>query len=109
MSEIFWTDPVAFEKHTAETYGFKFNFTDYVPDTVTISSATVVAYDLASKEAVTSVLSGSPTITDANLKVRQTLTAGTAGHTYVLRCTATLSSSEILVLCTKMHVSDELM
>lgn len=109
MSEIFWTDPVAFEKHTAETYNYKFNFTDYLPDSATIASAAVTAYDLSTSEAVTSVLSGSATVTDSSLKVRQLIQGGSAGKTYVLRCTATLSTSEVLVLCTKMYVADELM
>lgn len=108
MSEIFWTDPKAFEKHVVETYNYKFDFTDYVPTGATVSSATVTAIDLLTNEAVTSVLTGSASVTDANLKVRQLVQAGTAGRTYVLRCTATLSTTEVLVLCTKMHVSDEL-
>ena len=109
MSEIFWTDPAAFAKHVVETYNYKFDFTDYVPTGATLSSAVVTAYDLATNEAVTSVLSGSAAVTDADLKVRQLVQAGSAGSTYVLRCVATLSTTEVLVLCTKMHVSDELM
>jgi len=106
--QIFVTDPDKIEKHTSETIKYKFDFTNYLPTSATISSAVVTAYDVHTEASVTSVLSGSSTVTDSNLKVQQTLTAGKAGKTYLLQCVATLSTTELVCLVTKMYCSNGL-
>lgn len=107
--QIYFTDPESFEKHTGETFNFKFDFTQYLPTGSTVVTGAVTAYDKRSKQQVTSVLSGASTTTDAGLKVQQAVTGGDVGGVYILQCSALLTTGETLVLCTAMHTGDGLM
>jgi hypothetical protein len=75
---------------------FSFNFQDQLAVGETISSATVAATVYSGTDASpSSIISGAASISGAT--VSQVITAGTAGVTYVLTCTAVTSTSHTIV------------
>ena len=83
-------------KDAAASRVFSFNFQDQLVVGETISSATVAATVYSGTDAApSSIISGAASISGA--AVSQVITAGTAGVTYVLTCTAVTSTSHTIV------------
>jgi hypothetical protein len=102
----FYTEPRTIQKHVSESFNISFDFTDYLPDGVTLSSVAVTALRVFDNKADTSVV-GSFALLGGNLIAKGLVQAGEAGQRYAIRCTATASSAEIFVLVTELLVSNE--
>ena len=84
-------------KAVGETKKLTFDFLADLGVTETISSAPVTAAVFSGTDATPSgIISGSSSISGS--VVTQAVTAGTAGVTYLLTCTATTSASQILII-----------
>lgn len=84
-------------KPSGETRKQVFDFISLLAVSETISTTTVTAVVYSGTDASpSSLISGSAAI--SGTKVTQTLTAGTAGVTYLLTCTVTTSASQTLQL-----------
>lgn len=94
------------QKHVDEEFNISFDFTDYLPATVTISSQVTSAALKRTGESVISILD-TFSILSGNLIVKGMVQAGDAGETYVIKCKATASSGEVFVLTTELLVSNE--
>lgn len=82
-------------KITGETALYSFPFA--VPTGVTISSAVTTATVYSGTDASpSSLINGSATISGAT--VSQSITAGSVGVIYYIKCTATLSDGQILAI-----------
>ena len=86
------------QKAAGETYKAVFEFASYMGATDTISSAatTTCSVYMGTDAAPSSVISGSATA--SGTKVTQLLTGGTAGVTYIITSTVTLSTNQIVSL-----------
>ena len=84
-------------KAAGETKKLTFDFLSELAVSETISSAPVTAAVFSGTDATPSaIISGSSSISGS--VVTQTIAAGTAGVTYLLTCTATTSTSQVLIL-----------
>ena len=84
-------------KAVSETKKLTFDFLSDLGVTETISSAPVTAAVFSGTDATPSaIVSGSSSISGS--VVTQAITAGTAGVTYLLTCTATTSASQVLII-----------
>ncbi len=84
-------------KAVGETKKLTFDFLSELGVTETISSAPVTAAVFSGTDATPSaIVSGSSSISGS--VVTQAITAGTAGVTYLLTCTATTSASQVLII-----------
>ena len=82
-------------KSSGETRTEVFDFTSSLAISETISSASTTAVVYSGTDASpSSVISGTASISGG--QVSQKLTAGTVGVTYLLTCTATTSTSQII-------------
>jgi hypothetical protein len=85
----------------------KFNFTSLLGPTETISTQTVAASVYSGTDASpSSIISGSASASGAI--VSQTITGGTSGVLYELKCTITTSLSQTLVLAGMLAVVPDL-
>ncbi len=85
-----------FSKQPGENYPVAFDFSapGALPDSVTISSAVVSAYEVETGAKADPVLSGSATTTST--RATQRVTGGTDGKDYHIKFLITLSDSSVL-------------
>ncbi len=84
-------------KYAAETRKEVFDFTSRLAVGETLSSASTTATVYSGTDASPSaIISGAASI--AGAQVTQAITAGTLGVTYLLKCSATTSTSQVLLL-----------
>lgn len=85
------TTPITIRKQSNEKYPVLVDFTNNLPSTTTISSATSAAYDLKDNSNVSATLINATTNTTTGVTVK--LQAGTTSKKYKITVTATLSDS----------------
>lgn len=85
-----------FIKQPTERIGYGPDFTDRLPTGATVSSATIVAINLATGSADNSVLASTTATISGNIAYA-TLINGVDGKDYQISWTCTLSDSSILV------------
>lgn len=85
------------QKNPADTLPLVFDFSSYLPTSVTVSSAVTSATVYSGTDASpTALISGSPTVSSPT--VTQNTIGGVEGVTYIVSCSATLSNAAIITL-----------
>lgn len=105
---MIYTDPPTREIHPDETGTFTHDYTDVLPTSITLSSATNSAVVKGDGTDVSSTFFVSTTgVVDSNVKIQFDVTATKDDRTtYIVKTTSTGSDGKIYVLVTDFIVAD---
>lgn len=92
MSTSGFKETTPAQKYPSEKLIRSFDFSEWLPANVTISSATVTVEDSEGNDVTATMISGSDTVSGAN--VYYTIQGGVAGQNYVVICKAIFSNAE---------------